>query len=326
MQPPHRRKFLHLAAGSAALPALSHIARAQTYPARPVRIVVGFTPGGGLDINARLIGQSLSERLGQQFVVENRPGAGSHIAAESVANAAPDGYTLLLVGTPNAINATLYQKPSFNFIRDIAPVACISREPLIMIVNPSVPATSVSELIAYGKANSGRIALASPGNGSTNHVTGELFKMMAGVNMIHVPYRGAAPALTDLLSGQVQVYFATVSSSLEYIKAGKLRPLAVTSSARSSLLPVTPTVAEFIPGFEASAWYGLGAPKNTPAAIIEKLNRETSSALTDPKLKARLADLGLDLMPMTVRDFQKFIVEEADKWGKVVKFSGAKAE
>jgi tripartite-type tricarboxylate transporter receptor subunit TctC len=321
-----RRQFLHAAVAAAAIPAATRGASAQNYPTRPVRIVVGFTAGGGLDINARLIGQSLSERLGQQFVVENRPGAGSNIAAEVVANAVPDGYTLLLLGTPNAINATLNQKLSFNFVRDIAPVACISREPLVMVVNPVLPATSVSEFITYDNANSGKIAMASPGIGSTNHVTGELFKMMAGVTMIHVPYRGAAPALTDLLSGQVQVYFATVSSSLEYIRAGKLRPLAVTSSERSSLLPSTPTVAEFISGFEASAWYGLGAPKNTPIELVNKLNRETNIALGDLRLKARLADLGLAPMPMGTADFQKFVADETDKWSKVVKFSGAKAE
>ena len=287
-----RRKFLHLAAGAAALPAVSRVAWAQAYPTRPVRIIVGLPPGGATDIVARLIGQWLSERLGQPFVIENRPGAGTNIGTEAVVRAPPDGYTLLLVGRRNAINATLYDKLNFNFIRDIAPVAGIIRVPLVMVVNPSVPAKTVPEFIAYAKANPGKINMASAGIGTPGHVAGELFKMMAGVDMVHVPYRGAAPALTDLLGGQVQVMFGTTVSSIEHIRAGKLRALAVTTATRSEALPDIPTVGEFVPGYEASAVFGIGAPRNTPAEIVDKLNKEINAALADPKIKARLADLG----------------------------------
>ncbi len=321
-----RRNFLHLAAGAAALSAVSRIARAQTYPTRPVRVIVGFSPGGATDIMARLVGQWLSERLGQQFVIDNRPGAGGNIAAEAVVRAPADGYTLLQCGVPNAINATLYDRLNFNFIRDIAPVAGIIRGTYVMVVNPSVPAKAVPEFIAYAKANPGRISYGSAGIGSPNHVAGELFKIMAGVNLMHVPYRGIAPALNDLLGGQVQVAFASMPSSIEFIRAGKLRALAVTTATRSEVLPDVPTVGEFVPGYEASAWYGLGAPKATPAEIVDKLNKEINAALADPKMKARLADLGgTPLLGLPV-DFGKLIAEETEKWGKVVKFSGAKAD
>jgi tripartite-type tricarboxylate transporter receptor subunit TctC len=277
MKLPHRRKFLHLAAGAAALPAASRIARAQAYPSRPARIVVPFAAGGATDIIARLIGQWLSERLGQQFVIENRPGAGSNIGTEVVVNAPPDGYTLLLVGASSAINATLYEKLSFNFLRDIAPVSGIISIPFIMAVNPSFPAKTVSEFIANARANPGKVNMASGGNGTAGHLSGELFKMMAGINMVHVPYRGEAPALTDMLGGQVQAMFGTMPASIEYVRAGKLRPLAVTSARRSELLPDLPTVGDFVPGYETSAWQGIGAPKNTPAEIINKLNKEINA-------------------------------------------------
>jgi tripartite-type tricarboxylate transporter receptor subunit TctC len=321
-----RRTFLHLAAGAVALPAVSWIAWAQAYPSRPVRIIVGAAPSGTFDIMARLIGQWLSERLGQPFVIENRPGAGSNIGTESVVRASADGYTLLLVGVPNAINATLYDKLNFNFIRDIAAVAGIDREPLVMVVNPSVPAKTVPEFIAYAKGNPGKISMASAGNGTPSHVSGELFKMMAGVNMVHVPYRGGGPALVDLLGGQVQVMFPTMSSVIEYIRAGRLRALAVTTATRSDALPQIPTVSDFVPGFEASFWTGLGAPKNTPADIVDKLNKEINAGLVDPKLKARFADLGAAAFPGSSSDFAKFIATETEKWGKVVKFAGIKAE
>jgi tripartite-type tricarboxylate transporter receptor subunit TctC len=321
-----RRKFLQLAAGAAALPALLRIARAQAYPTRPVHIIVGFAPGGATDIMARLIGQWLSERLGQPFVIENRPGANGNIGTEAVVRGAPDGYTLLLISPPHAINATLYDKLSFNFIRDIAPVAAIHREPDVMKVNPSVPVKTVPEFIAYAKANPGKINFASGGNGSPSHVSGELFKMMTGVNLVHVPYRGAGPALVDLLGGQVQVNFSTMSSSIEYVRAGKLRALAVTTPTRSPVLPDVPTVAEFVPGYESSYWTGVGAPKNTPAEIVDKLNKEINAALADPKMKARLLDLGGTPMPMTPADFGKLIAEETEKWAKVVKFAGIKPE
>jgi len=287
-----RRNFLHLAAGAAALPAASRIARAQAYPSRPARIVVPFAAGGATDIIARLIGQWLSERLGQQFVIENRPGAGSNIGTEVVVNAPPDGYTLLLVGASSAINATLYEKLSFNFLRDIAPVSGIISIPFIMAVNPSFPAKTVSEFIAYARANPGKVNMASGGNGTAGHLSGELFKMMAGINMVHVPYRGEAPALTDMLGGQVQAMFGTMPASIEYVRAGKLRPLAVTSARRSELLPDLPTVGDFVPGYETSAWQGIGAPKNTPAEIINKLNKEINAGLADPKIKTRVADMG----------------------------------
>src|ERR1700724_4910134 len=284
-----RRTFLHLAAGAVALPAVPRIARAQSYPTRPVHLIVGFAPGGGNDIVARLMGQWLSERTGQQFVIENRPGASTNIATEFVVRAPPDGYALLLVGTPNVVNATLYDKLNFNFISDIAPVAGIIRLANIMVVNPSVPAKMVPEFIAYAKANPGKINFASPGNGTGSHMSGELFKMMTGVNMVHVPYKGAAPALTDLLGGQIQVMFASFPSAIEFIKAGKLSAMAVTSATRSEALPDIPTAGQFLPGYEASLFYGVGAPKNTPAQIIEKLNKEINAGLVDPKMNARLA-------------------------------------
>jgi tripartite-type tricarboxylate transporter receptor subunit TctC len=319
-----RRRLLHLVAGAAALPALCRIASAQTYPARPVRWVVGLAAGGGADILARLMGQWLSERLGQQFIIENRPGAGTNIATETVVRAAPDGYTLLMVLPPNAVNATLYEKLNFDFIRDIAPVAGIMRTPLVMEVNPSLPAKTVPEFIAYAKANPGRVSMASAGNGTSGHVAGELFKMMAHVDMVHVPYRGGAPAIADLLGGQVQVLFDPVTSSTEYIRAGKLRALAVTTATRSEALPGIPTVGDFVPGYEASAFFGVGAPKSAPAEIVEKLNTQINAGLADPKLKARLADLGGIVLPGSPADFGKLIADETEKWGKVVKFAGIK--
>ena len=321
-----RRQFLHLAAGTAALPAVSRVARAQTYPARPVRIFVGAPPGGPQDITARLIAQWLSERLGHQFIVENQPGAGTNIAAELVVRSAADGYTLLLVGTTNAINATLYAKLKFNFIRDIAPVASIVRLPNVMEVNPSFPAKTVPEFIAYARANPGRIAMASGGSGTPPHVIGELFKMMTGVNMLHVPYRGNAPATTDLLGGQVQVLFGDVPSSIAYIRTGQLRALAVTPATRLEVLPDVPTVGEFVPGFEANAWNGLGAPKSTPAEIVDKLNAEINAGLVDPRLRARFADLSYTAFASSPTDFGKFIADETEKWAKVVKFAGLKAD
>jgi tripartite-type tricarboxylate transporter receptor subunit TctC len=321
-----RRNFLHLAAGAAALPAISRVARAQAYPTRPVRIIVPFAAAGAFDIMARLIGQWLSERLGQPFVIENRPGAGTNIGTETVVKAPPDGYTLLLAGTPNAINATLYEKLNFNFIRDIASVAGISRAPLVMAVHPSVPAKTVPEFIAYAKANPGKISMASAGIGAPSHVSGELFKMMAGVNVVHVPYRGAGPALGDLLAGQVQVGFPSMPSSIEYVRAGKLRALAVTSATRSDALPDIPTVGEFLPGYEASASYGIGAPKGTPVEIVDKLNKEINAGLANPKIKARLADLGGEVLALSPADFAKLIAEETEKWGKVIRAANIKAE
>ena len=321
-----RRRFLHLAAGAAALPFAPRVARAQAYPTRPVRIVVPFTPGGASDITARLMGQWLSERLGQQFVIDNRPGGGTNIGTEAVVRAPADGYTLLMVGGYNAINATLYDKLNHNFIRDIAPVAGIIVVPNVMVVNPSVPAATVPEFIAYAKSKPGKTTMASAGTGTPSHVTGELFKMMAGVNLVHVPYRGGGPALTDLLSGQVQVMFATMPSSIEYIRAGKLRALAVATATRSEALPDVPTVGEFVPGYEASSWSGVGAPKATPAEIVDKLNKEINAGLADPKMKARLADLGGTVLPGPPSDFGKLIAEETEKWAKVVKFAGIKPE
>ena len=321
-----RRKFLHLAAGAAALPAASRIARAQAYPSRPARIVVPFAAGGATDIIARLIGQWLSERLGQQFVIENRPGAGSNIGTEVVVNAPPDGYTLLLVGASSAINATLYEKLSFNFLRDIAPVSGIISIPFIMAVNPSFPAKTVSEFIANARANPGKVNMASGGNGTAGHLSGELFKMMAGINMVHVPYRGEAPALTDMLGGQVQAMFGTMPASIEYARAGRLRPLAVTSARRSELLPDLPTVGDFVPGYETSAIQGLGAPRNTSVEIINKLNQEINAGLADPKIKTRVADMGGTVLTGSPADFGKLIADETEKWGKVVKFSGAKPD
>jgi tripartite-type tricarboxylate transporter receptor subunit TctC len=321
-----RRNFLHLAAGAAALPTVSRIARAQAYPARPVHIIVGFAPGGATDIMARLMGQSLSGRLGQQFVIENRPGAASNVGTEAVVNATPDGYTLLVVTSVNAVNATLYEKLNFNLIRDVVPVASTHREPFVMEANPSVPVKTVAEFIAHAKANPGKINMASAGIGSGNHISGELFKMMTGVNLVHVSYRGGGPALVDLLGGQVQVMFATVSSSIEYVRAGKLRALAVTTATRSPVLPDIPTVAEIVPGYESSFWTGVGAPRNTPADIVEKLNKEINVALADPKMRARLADLGGTPLPGSPAQFGKLIVDETEKWGKVIKFAGIKPQ
>src|SRR5262245_10261095 len=321
-----RRKFLHLAAGAAALPAVSRIATAQTYPSRPVRIIVGFPAGGPNDIFARLMGQWLSERLRQPFIIENRPGAAGNIGTEAVVKAVPDGYTLLLVASVNAINATTYDKLNFNFIRDIAPVATISRYTFVIVVHPSMPAKTVPELIAYAKANPGKINMASGGIGGVTHVNGELFKMMTGVDIVHVPYRGQAPALADLLAGQVHVMFPNIVAPIEYIKTGRLRALAVTAATRSDALPDIPTVGEFLPGYEASGWSGFGSPKDTPTEVIDKLNREINTALADLKTKAQLADLGATPLVGSPADFGRLIAEETDMWAKVVKFSGAKAD
>jgi tripartite-type tricarboxylate transporter receptor subunit TctC len=320
-----RRNFLRLAAGAGALPALSRVARAQAYPSRPVRVIVPFA-AGGIDIMARLIGRWLSERLGQQFVIENRPGAGTNIGTEAVVNAPPDGYTLLLATATNTINATLYDKLNFNFIRDIAPVATISRYAWVMVVHPSFPAKTVPEFIAYAKANPGKVNLASAGIGSASHVSGELFRMMTGVNLVHVPYRGAGPALADLLAGQVQVMFPAISSTIEYVRSGKLRALAVTTETRSEALPQIPTVSDFVPGYEASAWSGIGAPKNTPVEIMDRLNKEINAALGDPKMKSRLADLGGTPLILSSADFGKLIADETERWAKVIKSAGIKAE
>jgi tripartite-type tricarboxylate transporter receptor subunit TctC len=314
-----RRKFLQLAAGAAALPAISPIAIAQTYPARPVRIIVGHPPGGSFDLTARVIAQWLSERLGRQFLVENRPGAGTSIASETVGNAAPDGYTLLLVGASSVIGAALYDKPNFSFIRDIAPVAGINREPLIMEVNPSVPIHSVSDFIGYAKTNPGKINMASGGTGTANHMAGELFQMMTGTKLTHVPYRGGAPAVSDLVGGQVQVLFGSIATSMELVRAGKLRALAVTTTVRSEELPELPTVGDFVPGYEASNWLGIGAPKNTPPEIILKLSMEIKTALADPKVKARLAEIGSTVLPLSPTEFGKLIIDEAEKWGTVIR-------
>jgi len=319
-----RRKFLHLAAGAAALPVVSRFAWAQTYPTRPVRIIVPFGPGGVADILARLIGQRLSERLGQPFVIENRPGAGTNIGTEVVVRAPPDGYTLLLVGTSNSINATLYDKLNFNFGRDIAPVASIANGAFVMVVNPSFSAKTVPEFIAYAKANPGKINMATAGVGTANHINGELFKMMAGIEMVPVHYRSAGPALTDLISGQVQVMFVAILSTIEQIRGGQLRPLAVTTATRPEALPDIPTVGDFVPGYEASGWQGIGAPKNTPAEIVDKLNKEINAALADPKIKAQIADLGGTVLALSPGEFGKHIAEETEKWGKVVKFAGIK--
>jgi tripartite-type tricarboxylate transporter receptor subunit TctC len=308
---------------SAAMPGL---AVAADYPTKPVRIVVGFPPGGSVDITARLVGQFLAERVGQQFVIDNRPGAGSNIGTEAVVNAPADGYTLLLCGSFNAISASLYSKLNFVFMRDIAPIAPVSRSPNIMVVNPSVKATTVPEFIALAKANPGRINMASTGNGTTTHLSGELFKSMAGVDMVHVPYRGNAPALTDLMGGQVQVLFDSLSTSIEHVKARRLRALAVTSAARSPVLPDLPTVGDFVPGYEASAFFGICAPAATPREIVEKLNREINVSLADPRMRARLADLGSDAIPDTPAAFARLFADETEKWAKVVKLSGAKAD
>ena len=319
-----RRKFLHLAAGAAALPATSRFAWAQAYPTRPVRIVVPFPAGQATDTIARLMGQSLLERLGQPFVIENRTGAGGNIGTENVVRATPDGYTLLFVGLSNAMNATLYKKLNFNFIRDIAPVASIAGAPYVMVINPSVPAKTVPEFIAYAKANPSKINMASSGSGSASHVFGERFKMMTGINLVHVPYRGGF--VPDLLSGQVQVVFCTISTSIQYIRGGMLRALAVTTATRSDVLPDIPTLAEFVPGYEASAWYGVGAPKDTPAEVIDKLNNEINAVAADHLIKARLAGLGVDPMSMTSAAFGKLIADETEKWGNVIRALNIKAE
>lgn len=321
-----RRQVFSLTVAAVTALLVSPIAAAQSYPMKPVRLVVGFPPGGPADVFSRLIGESLSARLGQPFVIENRPGASSNIATEVVVRASADGYTLLQVGPPHAINATLYGKLSYNFIRDIAPVASMVRSPNVMEVSPSVPAKTVPEFIAYAKSNPGKINMASSGNGTVTHVAGELFKMMTGVMMVHVPYRGSAPALADLLGGQVQVMFDNMPSSIEFIRAGKLRPLAVTQAMRSEALPNIPTVGDFLPGYEASTWFGIGAPKNTPAEIVEKLNKEINEILAEPKIRSRIAGLGGTVMPGSPADFGKLVAEETKKWVKVVKFSGAKPD
>ena len=320
-----RRSFLRLAAAAVALPTLSRFARAQTYPARPVHIILGFPAGGSSDVIGRAVAQWLSERLGQPFIFDNRPGAGSNIGTEMVVRAAPDGYTLLWTTSANAINATLYDNLSFNFVRDIAPIAGVFRVPNIMEVHPSVPAKTVPEFIAYAKANPGKINMASGGIGTTAHVAGELFKMMTGVDMRHVPYRGSAPALIDLLGGQVQVMFDLLSTSIEYIRAGKLRALAVTTATRSEALPAIPTVSEFVPGYEASTWNGVAAPKDTSPEIIDTLSTDINAALSDPTIKARLADLGATVFSASPQEFSKFLGDETEKWAKVIKFSGIKA-
>ena len=321
-----RRNFLRLAAGAVALSSVTRIARAQTYPSRPVRVIVPFAPAGDTDLVARLMGQWLSERLGQQFLIENRPGAGTNIGTEAVVRAPADGYTLLLASPPAAINAALYEKLNFNFIRDIAPVASVIRAPFVMEVNPPVPAKTAAEFIAYAKSNPGKISMASAGVGSGPHVAGELFKMMAGLNIIHVPYRGQGPALTDLIGGQVQLYFAGIPSSIQYIRAGTLRALALTTQARSEVLPDIPTLSDVLPGYEASFWAGFCAPKNTAAEIVNKLNNEINAGLADPKIKARLADLAATPLPGSPADFGRLIADESEKWGKVVKFAGIKPE
>jgi tripartite-type tricarboxylate transporter receptor subunit TctC len=321
-----RRRFLHLAAGAAALPTLPRIARAQTYPSRPVRLIVGLPAGSGVDIIARLMGQWLSERLSQPFVIENRLGAATNLATDVVVRAPPDGYTLLLANLINAVNASLFDNLSFNFIRDIAPVSSISHGPFILVVNPSLPANTVSEFIAYAKANPSKINFASSGTASTSHIAGELFKMMAGIDMLHVPYRGEPPAITDLLGGRVQICFGTLPGSIEYVRAGKLRALAVTTSARSEALPDVPTVGESLSGYEVRVWNGIGAPKSTPAEVVDKLNREINAGLTDPKMKVRLADLGATAFVGSPAEFGKFIAGETEKWAKVVKSAGIKPE
>src|SRR5712672_2879910 len=321
-----RRQFLKLAGVIVAAPAFPHLALAEDYPTRPVRIVAGFAAGGGVDITARLIGQWLNERLGQSFVVENRTGAGGNIGTEAVVTAAPDGYTLLLATVPNAVNASLYNNLKFNFIRDIAPVAGIIRVPMFVMVHPSVPAKTVPELIAYARANPGKVNMASAGNGSAPHMAGELFKMMAGVNLVHVPYRGQGPALTDLLGGEVQVLFATAPGTTDYVATGKLRALAVTSASRAEVLPELPTVADSVPGYETTQWYGIGAPANTPAEIVDRLNREINAAIADPGMKARLAAIGGEPLPGSPAEFGRLIAEETEKWAKVVRAAGIKAE
>ena len=321
-----RRQLLKLAVGATALPAFTQLLKAENYPTRPIRLVIGYTPGGSADLTARLMGQWLSDRLGQTFVVENRPGGGTNIATEAVVRAPPDGYTFLLAAPANAINASLYDKLNFNFLRDTEPVAGIIRFPNVVVVNPSVPVKTIPELIAYAKANPGKLNMASSGNGSTIHMSGELFKMLTGTDMVHVPYRGGAPALTDLIAGQVHVMFDNIPTCAEHVKSGKLRGLAVTSTTRSQVLPDLPTVADFLPGYEASAWYGIAAPRNTPADIVGKLNKEVNAVLADPAAKTRFTELGAILLPGSPADFGKLLADETEKWGKVVKFSGAKVD
>lgn len=321
-----RRHLLHFGAAAAAIPAVPPVARAQAYPSRPVRIVVGFASGGPMSIAARLMGQWLSERLGQPFVVENRPGAGSNLGTEAVVRAPADGYTLLACGPVNTINATLYDRLSFDFARDIAPVAGICRQPLVMAVHSSLPARTVPEFIAYARVNPGRIGMASAGNGTPQHVAGELFKVQAGVDLLHVPYRGSAPALIDLIGGQVQVMFDAMPSAIEHIRTGRLRPLAVTTAARSEALPEIPSLGDFLPGYEASSWYGIGAPSNTPADIVDRLNREINAGLADTRIRARLAELGATAMPGSPTDLGKHIAEETEKWGKVIRAANIKVD
>jgi len=321
-----RRRFLGLMAGAVAFPAMAPVASAQAYPSRPIRIVIGFPPGSGVDVVGRLVAPFLAERLGQPVVVENRPGAGSNIATEQVVRAAPDGYTLLWVGPPVAINATLYERLNFNYLRDIAPVAGVNREPNTLIVNPSFEARTVPEFIAHAKANPGKLSMASVGNGSVSHVAGELLKMMAGIDMVHVPYRGSPPAVTDLIGGRVQAMFLTTSAAMGHIKAGQVRALGVGTTERSPALPDVPPVADFVPGFEASNFYGVGAPRHTPADIVDLLNKEITAVLAHPKVKARLADLGATAMPLSPVDFHKLVADETEKWAKVVKFSGARPD
>jgi tripartite-type tricarboxylate transporter receptor subunit TctC len=319
-----RRQFLGLAAGAAALPVLPRIARSQSYPSRPVRIVVPFPPGQATDSVARLLGQSLSERLGQPFVVENRPGAGSNIGTEAVVRAAPDGHTVLLAGQPSAVNATLYKNLNYEFLRDIAPVARLGGGPYLMVVNPAVPARTVAEFVAYAKANTDKINMGSSGNGASSHIFGELFKMMTGVNLVHIPYRGGY--VPDLLSGQVQVVFASIPSSVEYIRTGMLRALAVTAATRAHELPDIPTIAESVPGYEATVWYGIGAPRGTPTGVIDRLNKEINAILADPVMRERLSGLGVDPMPLTAADFGKFVADETEKWRKVLRAANISAE
>ena len=321
-----RRSFLRLAAGAAAFPAASRMASAQAYPSRPVRIVVGYAAGGGQDILVRLIGQWLSERLGQSFIIENRPGGGANLATEAVVRAPPDGYTLLTVGPAHAVNATLYDKLNFNFLRDIAPVASVTVNPSVLEVHPSVPVQSVPEFIAYSKANPGKLNMASAGNGTVQHMSGELFKLMTGVDIVHVPYRCAAPAIADLLGGQVQLMFDTVISSIEYIKAGKLRALAATTATRTEILPDLPTISDFVPGYESSSFNGIGAPRGTPAEIIDRLNREINAGLVDPRLKAKFVELGSTVLPGSPAAYAKLLADETEKWAKVVKAAGAKPD
>jgi tripartite-type tricarboxylate transporter receptor subunit TctC len=322
----HRRTLLTSAAAVLAAAALPRLAVAEDYPTRPVRIIAGFAAGGGVDVTARLIGQWLAERLGQSFVIENRTGAGGNVGTEAVVNAAPDGYTLLLATVPNAVNASLYEKLSFSFIRDTAPVAGIIRVPMVLLLNPSVPAKTVAEFIAYAKANPEKVNMASAGNGSAPHMAGELFKMMAGVDLVHVPYRGQGPALSDLLGGQVQVLFAATPGTTDYIATGKLRALAITTAVRANMLPELPTIADFVPGYEASQWYGISAPKNTPADIVGKLNREINAGIADPAMKARLAAIGGEPLPGSSAEFGRLISEETEKWAKVVRAAGIKPE